>query len=187
VATGEEVASLAGRFEPATFAAHVSDVAHWYQGAAVLVERNNHGHTVLLWLREHAPDLRLLYGHDGKPGWNTTTKSKAVLYDVVGQALRDAETVLHGLDTFAQLASIEGSTLRAPEGQHDDRAVAFALAVAGGVRLVTQSSNFVEQGPCVLIPGRPDCFAPDYFAGPGAGAPARGAQGHGAEVPWGWW
>jgi predicted phage terminase large subunit-like protein len=43
------------------------------------------------------------------------------------------------------------------------------------------------QGPCVLIPGRPDCFAPDYFAGPGAGAPARGAQGHGAEIPLGWW
>ena len=37
------------------------------------------------------------------------------------------ETVLHSLATFAQLASIEGSTLRAPEGELDDRAVAYAL------------------------------------------------------------
>ena len=40
------------------------------------------------------------------------------------------ETVLHSFATFTQLASIEGSTLEAPEGEHDDRADSYALACA---------------------------------------------------------
>src|SRR5262245_14050196 len=139
VDSGEEVASLAGRFEPATFAAHVDAVGRHYNGAAVLVERNNHGHAVLLWLRDNSGLLRLC-GHDAQPGWHTTTKGKALLYDTAGEALRDGETTLHGLEVFHQLASVEGSTLRAPEGQPDDRAVAFALALAGRARLLRWGS-----------------------------------------------
>jgi hypothetical protein len=158
VGSGEKVASLAGRLEPATFAAHVDAVGRYYNGAAVMVERNNHGHAVLVWLRDHSR-LRCLYGPDGRAGWNTTTASKALLYDRTGEALRDAETVLHGLETFSQLASIEGATQRAPEGQPDDRATAFALALAGRVRLLTMyPGGSEEQGPCVLIPGREGGF-----------------------------
>jgi hypothetical protein len=155
VDSGAEVASLAGRYEPATFAAHVEAVSRYYNGAAVLVERNNHGHAVLLWLYDHAPGLVRLCGDDRRPGWNTTTKSKAGLYDIVGAALRDGEVVIHGPETFEQLASIEGSTHRAPEGQHDDRAVAFVLAVAGRVKArMLYPSSPVSQPPCVLTPGR---------------------------------
>jgi hypothetical protein len=43
------------------------------------------------------------------------------------------------------LASIEASTLRAPEGLHDDRADAYALAVAGlAWRPAVQESSLVE-------------------------------------------
>jgi hypothetical protein len=152
--SGEEAASLAGRFEPATFAAHVDVVGRWYNQAAVLVERNNHGHAVLLWLRDNSR-LTRLYGDDGKPGWNTTTKSKALLYDRGGEALRDGEVVIHGPETFAQLASVEGTSLRAPEGQNDDLATAFVLAVAGrrrALRLYPADPDF--GAPCVLIAGR---------------------------------
>jgi hypothetical protein len=38
--------------------------------------------------------------------------------------------MIRGSETAAQLASIEASTLHAPQGLHDDRADAFALAVA---------------------------------------------------------
>jgi hypothetical protein len=167
VDSGEEVAALAGRYEPATFAAHVAAVSRYYNSAAVLVERNNHGHAVLLWLRDNAR-LTCLVGPDGKAGWQTTTKSKALLYDHTGETLRDGEAIIHGLDTFAQLASIEGSTLRAPEGQADDRATAFALALAGRVKaLLLYPSSSEAQGPCILTPGRePEaCFGP-VFATP---------------------
>jgi hypothetical protein len=47
----------------------------------VLCERNNHGHAVLLWLRDNSK-LKRLPGHDLSPGWHTTTKAKALLYDL---------------------------------------------------------------------------------------------------------
>jgi hypothetical protein len=132
VGTGEEVATLAGRFEPATFAAHIDAVAQWYNGAYLMVERNNHGHAVLLWLRDNTGlSSRLLKGLDGNPGWNTTTKAKAMLYDQAGERLRDGDAGISSTETFTQLTSIEGSTLRAPRGQMDDRAVAFVLAIVG--------------------------------------------------------
>ena len=128
--TGEQAAALAARLEPAVFAAAIDAVARWYNYAPVLCERNNHGHAVLLWLREHSGCKRLT-GPDGKEGWLTSALSKARLYDTLADQLRAGEVQLHALATYLELASIEGSTLRAPDGQADDRAVAFALAAAG--------------------------------------------------------
>lgn len=50
--TGEQVATLAGRIEPDIFAGALDAAGRYYNNAPVLVERNNHGHAVLLWLRE---------------------------------------------------------------------------------------------------------------------------------------
>ena len=72
-----------------------------------------------------------LSGHDGKEGWLSSQLGKVMLYDRCADALRNGEVVLHAFAMHAQLASIDGSTLRAPEGEHDDRADAFALACAG--------------------------------------------------------
>ena len=127
---GEEVAMLSGKLQPATIAAHADAIGTWYNRAGVMVERNNHGHAVLLWLRDNSRLVRLA-GHDGNEGWHSTTKGKALLYDTAADAFREGETFLHSFETFVQLASIEGSTLRAPEGEMDDRADSYALALAG--------------------------------------------------------
>jgi hypothetical protein len=96
---------------------------------------------------------------------NTITKSKARLDDLTGEALRDGEAVIHGLDTFSQQASISGSTLRAPEGQLDDRATAFALSLAGRVKVLLIASATTTEGPVILLDGRQDPFGDTY--GPG--------------------
>jgi hypothetical protein len=126
--SGEEVARLSGRLQPSAFAAHIDAVGCWYGGACVLAERNNHGHAVLLWLEANSR-LPVLLGHDDRPGWLSSAKGKALLYDACADAFRHGDTVLHDFGTLTQLQSIEGSTLRAPSGQHDDRADAYALAV----------------------------------------------------------
>lgn len=125
--TGEEAATLAGKFQPSTTGAHINAIGQYYNQAAVMVERNNHGHAVLLWLRDNSKLTRLT-GHDGKEGWFSTTLGKALLYDAAADACRDGEVILHSFETYTQLSSIEGSTLLAPEGQQDDRADSFALA-----------------------------------------------------------
>lgn len=129
VESGEEVAALAGRFQPAVLAGHAGALADWYNGAGILVERNNHGHAVLLALaQEPRWRNRLVRGRDKRGGWQSSALGKTILYDALAETLRDGDLLLHSLATFTQVASIEGSSLRAPEGQADDRADALALA-----------------------------------------------------------
>jgi hypothetical protein len=157
--SGEEVASLAGKFEPSVFGGHIDAVGRWYNGAGVLVERNNHGHAVLLWLREYSRLLRFT-GHDKVEGWLSNGKGKALLYDAAANAFRERQTVLHGFAAFAQLASIEGSSLRAPAGEADDVATAYALALTACHFRVTIYSvdDFVTACREFYLPGPAPAF-----------------------------
>lgn len=136
VDTGEEVASLRGKFEPTVFAAHIDSIGTWYNRSPVLVERNNHGHAVLLALFT-TKVLRRLMGKDGKVGWLNNSLGKTTMYDGLAETLRDnslgevKSKIIHSRDTFDQLASIEGASLSAPEGQMDDLADSYALADIG--------------------------------------------------------
>lgn len=158
---GEEVACLAGKYEPAIFASYIEQVANYYSFAAVMVERNNHGHSVIQWLEEHARRVRLLPGHDAeahkagkkarqarkrkKAGWLSSTLGKTILYTITAEFFQtsadlDGENpkqVVHTFSTQVQLCSIEAATLRAPEGQFDDRADSFALAQAGRAQIIS--------------------------------------------------
>ena len=120
---------MTGKIEPSTFAAYLDQVGRWYNGADVLPERNNHGHLLIREL-QRLGNLRVLDGYDGKPGWLSNVKGKPLLYGLLADAVRDGACTIRGSETAAQLASIEASTLNAPEGLMDDRADAFALAVA---------------------------------------------------------
>jgi hypothetical protein len=149
--TGEQVAVLAGRFEPAVFSAGLVDAAWFYNSAAILVERNNHGHAVLLWLAEHkwdwvdpkrpgapnsaaaassAAPWTILRGWDGRPGWLSTGRGKALAFDAAADALREGQTLIRDRTTLEQMMAIRGATLSAPPGERDDRAVAHVLALA---------------------------------------------------------
>lgn len=130
VRTGEEVAMLAGKYQPAIIAAHADAIGQWFNRADVLVERNNHGHAVLLWLLDFS-SLHVLDGYDDKPGWLSSTLGKTLLYDQLADAFRDKDTMLHSFETYTQLVSIEGSSLRAPDGLHDDLSDSYALAHVG--------------------------------------------------------
>lgn len=125
---GEEVAKLAGKYEMTVFAGHIDEIGRWYNMAKVLVERNNHGHAVLLALREMDTPLYLLCGPDEKDGWLDSPKGKVLLYNTGADTVRTRSTLIHSLDVYHQLASVEGATLKAPEGMPDDLAVAYVLA-----------------------------------------------------------
>lgn len=157
---GEEVAHLSGKFEPSVFASYIRNMSEYYNLASAMVERNNHGHAVIQWLEEHARRVKLLPGHDAEPrkpkktgtrrrkikaGWLTSTLGKSILYTIVTDHFRKSANfdkpeegstiVLHNFGTYMQLSSIEGASLSAPEGLHDDKADSYALAQAGRVQL----------------------------------------------------
>lgn len=164
---GEEVAIMVGKYEPAIFASYIAQVCTYYNACPVMVERNNHGHSVIQWLEEHARRVRLLPGHDAeahktgkkarqakkrkKAGWLSSTLGKAILYTVAADFFREAadleggnpKQVVHSFSTVTQLCSIEAATLRAPDGQADDRADSFALAQAGRAQLISLGKGSV--------------------------------------------
>lgn len=140
IMTGEECAVLAGKFQPSVIAGYAALVGRYYNMAGLMVERNNHGHAVLLWLEEHS-GLRILPGHDDKPGWLSSKLGKALLYNTGADTFKDGNTTLHSFSTYMQLASIEGATLLAPEGQHDDRADSYVLADVGRAAMLIDRSN----------------------------------------------
>lgn len=161
VSSGEEVACMSGKYEPAIFSGYITMVSAYYNYAPAMVERNNHGHAVIQWLEEHARRVRLLLGHDAemyrmdkkaktkrkglKAGWLSTVLGKTMLYTICADYFRihsnfdgdesGPHKVLHSFSTLTQLQSIEAASLRAPTGQHDDRATSFALAVVGRQQL----------------------------------------------------
>jgi len=129
VETGEECAALVGKFQPAVLAAYAAQLSTWYNGAGMMVGRNNHGHAVLGWLRDNVRQRqRILKGQDKREGWVETTLGKVLLYDALTESFKARMMLLHEMATYLQVANIEGSSLRAPAGQADDRADAVALA-----------------------------------------------------------
>ncbi len=127
--TWSQVAEITGKIEPSTFAAYLDELGRWYNNADILPERNNHGHLLIREL-QRLGNLRVLGGYDDRPGWLSNIKGKPLLYGLLADAVRDGVCTIRGRETATQLAGIEASTLRAPEGLHDDLADAFALAVA---------------------------------------------------------
>ncbi len=126
--SGEEVARMAAKVEPTTFAEHIAVIARHYNDAKVLIEKNNHGHAVIGHLEENHIDVRLMSGWNGDTGWLTNKKGKALLWTTMADSIRDKVVLIHSRSTKVQLGSIEGATLKAPKGLHDDEAVSYALA-----------------------------------------------------------
>jgi len=150
VLSGEEMAVLAGKLQPSVIASYADQIGRYYNSAGLMVERNNHGHAVLLWLEEHST-LRRLPGEDEKVGWLSNKLGKTLLYNEMADCFRDKDTTLHSFDTYTQLASIEGATLRAPAGEHDDRADSYALAHVGRAAMMLTTSAMKQ----ARIVGRP--------------------------------
>jgi hypothetical protein len=132
--TGRLVAVVAGEYEPTVDLSEIiNTTSSWYNDAPALIERNNHGHATIAACKGRTV---LLSGSDGRPGYLTTRPSKSELYRCTQRALLDARQqglrILYDLRLKEQLASIERTTLKAPEKgkktKVDDEATAYVLA-----------------------------------------------------------
>lgn len=144
--TLEEVATLCGKFEMTSLASYAATLSGVFNGASVMVERNNHGHTVILEFQREYQRVPLLKGRDGKVGWLTNLQPKTAMFNAVAEAARHHAMTVHDRDTFKELADLEASTLKAPKGLMDDRAIAFGLCVVAVDNPPRKAELFVLDG-----------------------------------------
>ncbi len=135
-ATGLQCAEYQGRCGLLELAERAAALAREYNGALLIVERNNHGAGVLAYLTGVVQYARL-YRQDGQEGWLTTSLTRPRMLQLVERLLGEgAESImsarlLREMKTFVRDAR---GRIAAAAGQHDDlvMAMALGLAVRGG-------------------------------------------------------
>lgn len=129
--TLEEVADLHGRWEPKDFARYLMALSEPYD-AWVWPERNNHGHAVLASMAL-AFFPRVGVGHDGRPGWHTTPKTKPAGVDLLAEHLKEGTVTVRSAATLGEMQvykRLAGGRLGGAQGFHDDRVMKWVVAVS---------------------------------------------------------
>ena len=127
------VARMRGQWPPDVFAAKLHALSQRYNRAKLVVERNNHGQSVLLELKHLGANIwqDRKRSVEAQPGFLTTQASKTVLVDRLDKALREHTLVVPCEATIGELSAfqhLEDGSLGAPSGAHDDLVIALALA-----------------------------------------------------------
>src|SRR5258706_618036 len=136
-ASGMQCAELLGHYSLAETAQHAVALARRYNQALIAVERNNHGHAVLMGI-ERVERYEVLYQYDGAPGWHTNAATRPQMIENLVAVLSLApelfasERLLAEGRTFVRRK--DGSPAAAP-GTHDD--CVMAMAIAQQVRALT--------------------------------------------------
>jgi hypothetical protein len=136
--SGLEVAELHGKWPPEVFAEHLSHLCRWYNNAFLGVEKNNHGHAVLLALTtlHDYPNLYMHTNYDAtgnaspRVGWSTDSRSKPIMIDALAQTIRERRPWRNaGFVSECKTYVVKDNGDTGASGNlHDDRVVAYAIA-----------------------------------------------------------
>lgn len=146
--TGEQVAHWYGKTDTTLFASLLVHLGTWYNMAYLVPERNNHGHAVLAYLREHYPVTRIHTEHyldrdreneeTPRLGWLTTRHSKPILTEGLKDLLRDRKSGIRWRGTLTELESFvyhPSGSMGAQTGCYDDQVMSYMLAQEGRVTM----------------------------------------------------
>lgn len=132
IATGLQCAELRERLRPEDLARVSVELAKEYGGAAVVVERNNHGAAVLAYI-ETREGYRRMYRQNGEAGWLTSAASKPEMVARLGVLLRETPERFMSRRLLAECRTFvadERGRTAAAAGSHDDLVMAMAIAQA---------------------------------------------------------
>jgi hypothetical protein len=149
--TWHQVAELHGHWPFDIYAQKLDRIGRYYNNALLAIERNNHGHAVLLALTSgiahveddkkpniyqnlyHTSDpLHLGQVPQVKPGWETTSRSKPLAIDSLAKALREETYQVRSqsmLDEALIYSYQDNGSMSAPSGMNDDLVISHAIAI----------------------------------------------------------
>jgi len=129
--TGLQCAEFAGHVGGLELARYVTGLAAEYNGAWLVVERNNHGSGVLA-LAETACKYDRIYRQGGQAGWLTTSVSRPWAISQLGAALVEEPECFQSRRLLGECRSfvrLPNGSSGAQSGTHDDRVMAMAIAL----------------------------------------------------------
>jgi hypothetical protein len=141
--TGLQCAEFAGHMGGLELARFVTGLAKEYNGAWLVVERNNHGSGVLA-LADTACKYARIYRQGGQAGWLTTSVSRPAMLSRLGAALVDeperfrSRRLLGECRSFVRLPN--GSS-GAQAGTYDDRVMAMAMGLAARAEMAGRAGS----------------------------------------------
>jgi hypothetical protein len=138
--SGDHVATLHGQFPPGLFADKLAALGWMFNTALVVVERNNHGHAVLLALSrptEAAPGVparkaypRIYRGRDNKPGWHSNEITRSAALDGLENAVRKGQWRTRDARAVAEMFTFvvkENGKAEHANGAHDELVIVMAV------------------------------------------------------------
>lgn len=136
VRTLEEVASLHGHFKPIEFASKLVSLCERYSAGGrakpiLAVERNNHGHAVLLALDVVHQYPYLYFGDDERAGWLTNLVSRPIMLDAFIDGVENRQVTIRHAQTLQECLTLidDGGKIQAAPGKHDDNVIASAITL----------------------------------------------------------
>jgi hypothetical protein len=144
--TGLQCAEFAGHVGGLELARLITDLATEYNGAWLVVERNNHGSGVLA-LAETACKYARIYRQGGQAGWLTTSVSRPAMIGRLDAALVDAPDRFQSRRLLVECRSfvrLPNGSSGAQAGTHDDRVMAMAIGLAAREELVGRKARMLH-------------------------------------------
>ena len=132
-ATGTQCAELQARLSPRDLAREAAQLAREYNGALLVVERNNHGAAVLAFLEENSDGFDLYLGCDRMPGWVTDAGSRPRMLHELAKVLCQRPGLIASERLLLECRSFavdEHGRAAAARGAHDDLVMSMAIAHA---------------------------------------------------------
>ena len=128
--SGLQCAELHGHFPLRVFGQKLVDMANRFNQALLVVERNNHGHAVLVHV-QNMGYANLYRTKNGEPGWLTTMATRPMMIENLESVLANKPESFHSKRFLNECRSFvrhaDGSS-SATAGTHDDCVIAMAIA-----------------------------------------------------------
>jgi hypothetical protein len=128
---GTQCAELHGHWPPRELAQKLAELGKEYNTALLVVERNNHGHAVLVSLR--TLEYPRVFVQKKKDGWMTSAVSRPAMIENLATVLMEEPRLFRSLRLLNECRTFvrdaDGNT-GAAAGTHDDCVIALAIAWA---------------------------------------------------------
>lgn len=142
LSTGLQCAEVAGHIGGLELTELVTALAAEYNHALLVVERNNHGETILALANTHCHYPRIYVAQDGKAGRLTTCLSRPAMLARLGAVLVESPGIFSSPALLAECRTfvrLPNGSSGARAGTHDDRVLAMAIALAAREDLLASS------------------------------------------------